>query len=486
MKTPLVRSFTLSAIMASAILFSTRSAQAATFTYNANVSGNWSTDAVWSGGTAPASSLDNVISITHTAGADTTATHDLGSGFLLNSLSLQNDTTSKLTVDPNGSSINFVKDSSNVLPTLLLTRNNSGGIVLSTPFTVTDALTITNSGTGSGTTQISGLITNNGGITFDGTNPNGFSVISTSIVSGSGGLLMNGSYTLNLSSKSTYTGVTEVRSGTLNLQTNTNNIANSSAVLVSGGTLNLTTSNLINGEVTLSSGTISGGATLTSNTSFSLTNTGTISVKIAGSGALTKTGAGTATLSGANTYTGATSVTQGTLSLGSASALGNTASVTINGGMLASSVANVNLGTNASLLMSSGSIDINGAGTAGTFTLASNKNFTATGGTLNFDIGGSFDQIIGSGTGSFSLTDTTLALSGLTSVAGTYQLFTGFGGTNSVTRLTITGLAGGYTGILDTTGLLTVSAIPEPSTYAAMLGASALGFVAFRRRTVRR
>lgn len=34
----------------------------------------------------------------------------------------------------------------------------------------------------------------------------------------------------------------------------------------------------------------------------------------------------------------------------------------------------------------------------------------------------------------------------------------------------------------ESSGILTYSAIPEPSTYAALVGASALGLTAFRRR----
>ncbi|MET0261457.1 MAG: PEP-CTERM sorting domain-containing protein, partial [Rariglobus sp.] len=78
------------------------------------------------------------------------------------------------------------------------------------------------------------------------------------------------------------------------------------------------------------------------------------------------------------------------------------------------------------------------------------------------------------------------ALSGQTSVAGTYQLFTGFGGTNAVSNLTITGLDSGFTGSLGTDGLLTVSAIPEPSTYAALAGVIMLGSAALRRRRITR
>lgn len=134
--------------------------------------------------------------------------------------------------------------------------------------------------------------------------------------------------------------------------------------------------------------------------------------------------------------------------------------------------------------MSSGAVTPGGVGTVGSFTVAAGQAFAVTGGTLNFDLlsSVSFDQILGSGSGTFSLTDATLALSGLTSVGGTYQLFDGFGGVNVITNLTITGLAAGWTADLDITGLLTVSAVPEPSAYAAIAGAVLLGVAALRRR----
>ncbi|MET0261459.1 MAG: autotransporter-associated beta strand repeat-containing protein [Rariglobus sp.] len=193
-------------------------------------------------------------------------------------------------------------------------------------------------------------------------------------------------------------------------------------------------------------------------------------------------GSGTQTISGtAKTYSGSTTISGGTLIL--ASTLTNTSVVNVTGGRFQTSGANLSLGNVANFTMSLGTVDLNGVGTVGKLTLASGKNFTSEGGIINFDLvslNGS-DQIVGSGASAFSLTDTTLALSGLTSVAGSYQLFTGFTG-NTVSNVTITGLSGGFTGSLDTNGLLTVSAIPEPSTYAALAGAALLGLAAFRRR----
>jgi hypothetical protein len=55
---------------------------------------------------------------------------------------------------------------------------------------------------------------------------------------------------------------------------------------------------------------------------------------------------------------------------------------------------------------------------------------------------------------------------------------------NSVNLPTLNGLMWDTSGLY-TTGMLSVSAIPEPATYAAIFGAGALAFTVWRRRRVR-
>jgi autotransporter-associated beta strand protein len=194
---------------------------------------------------------------------------------------------------------------------------------------------------------------------------------------------------------------------------------------------------------------------------------------------LDKQGSGTATLSGANTYNGATTVSAGTLALGSATTLQSaTGAVTVNGGTLSSSVASTALG--GSLTVSGGSLTANGA-SAGTIVLAANKNFSMTTGTFTYSLG---DTITGSGTGTFGITGGTFDLTNSISNYGiTYSIFSGFS-SGSVSGLTFANYdTTNYIASLSNAGQLSFSAIPEPSTYAALAGVLALGAVIIRRRS---
>ena len=166
-----------------------------------------------------------------------------------------------------------------------------------------------------------------------------------------------------------------------------------------------------------------------------------------GSGTLgvTMYGAGnTLTLGGVNTYTGTTSVSAGTLAI--------TGTVRINGtgGIVIASGATLSLG---------GTL----VATSGTDTLANAGAFTA-GGTLNLN--GLFDTYNGG-------TD------------GTYTLVTG-SGTKSGTFAGVTGYnTSVWSNVVYNDGMLTFTAVPEPSVYG-LLGAGALaGAAAVRRRRKR-
>jgi len=195
---------------------------------------------------------------------------------------------------------------------------------------------------------------------------------------------------------------------------------------------------------------------------------------------LTGVGSGNLTLSGANTYSGGTTISTGTLVAANASALG-TGTVLIEGGTLATTVTNVNIGNN--LNMSSGSFSLNGAST-GTLTLAAGQDLLVGGGTWNLSIASlaSFDSISGGGAGVFAIGGTSvLNLSG-TIAQGSYNILTGFASGGGVGFSSITGL--GVDQFASTSisgGTLTLVVVPEPHEYAIMI-AGLLGVLIVMRR----
>lgn len=163
-------------------------------------------------------------------------------------------------------------------------------------------------------------------------------------------------------------------------------------------------------------------------------------------GSLVKTGDGILTLSGASSYTGATTLTVGTLVASADKALGNTSGVTVNGGTL----------------------DIQSA-TAGTVTLGSAANFLLSSGSVKLQLDTVSDQLVSSGAGAFTITGGTFVLDVMGagfSYANTYQVLSGFGGSNSVSGLSFSGYDDtNYTATLGTDGVLSFGAVPEPATY---------------------
>jgi T5SS/PEP-CTERM-associated repeat protein len=175
------------------------------------------------------------------------------------------------------------------------------------------------------------------------------------------------------------------------------------------------------------------------------------STPITGYGTLTKKGAGTLTLTNSNgTFYGPTLLYDGTLRLGAANALGSA-------------------GRPLSLL--GGILDLNG------YSLTVDQ-LTLLGSTaINFGAGSNlylYNTAAINWTGTLSLTNF---------VVGSNLLYVGSNGLTA-TQLSELSLAGYTATGINGSGYVTftASAIPEPSTYAALAGLSALTLVAYRRR----
>ena len=155
-------------------------------------------------------------------------------------------------------------------------------------------------GTGGATGSLATDLTNNGSLVFD---RSGDSVY-TGIISGTGTVTTLGSGTLTFTTANTYTGLTTISAGALQLGdgANTGSIA----------------------------GDVVDNATLIFNPAGDLTFANAIS----GTGAVQKLGTAVLTLSGSNTYSGGTQIDAGVLSLGSADALGTSGTISFGGGTL--------------------------------------------------------------------------------------------------------------------------------------------------------
>jgi fibronectin-binding autotransporter adhesin len=256
-------------------------------------------------------------------------------------------------------------------------------------------------------------------------------------LTGSGGIDKADLGTLVLAGANSYTGGTAVGAGTLRLQDAGTLGASAGATTVAGGTLDLGGTNQTqNAGLTLASGAVNDG-TLSSSTGFAL-RSGSVGASLAGSGALGKSGPGTVTLTGNNTYTGATTVSGGTLALGSGGSIAASSGVTLAAAGATFDTTAAGNQTIKDLAAVAGSTVNLGAstlafGTANSTTFAG--SFAGTG-TLNWQ-----------GGGTFSLTGDSSGFAGTTTIdAGTVAIGTdavpnaNLGGNVDVTGGTLKGL----------------------------------------------
>jgi len=232
--------------------------------------------------------------------------------------------------------------------------------------------------------------------------------------------------------------------------------------VINGGTVKTTGAQIYNDLVSIGANTlfesIAGGVisfsqALTGNgRALEIRTAGTSSFKSAsGLSSFTKSGAGPLTLTGSSTYTGTTNIAAGTLALGLSNALPTTSALTLSGGTLALNGFSQSLGL---LSVTSSSIVSFGSGATLTFANSSAQAWTGILTISNYD----------TGTNSLRFGSTSSDLTGLQLVGIRFADY------------------GNAFGQIDAAGFITPSAIPEPSTYAAIFGAAALGFAVWRRR----
>ena len=232
-----------------------------------------------------------------------------------------------------------------------LTLNGSGG-----------AVSLVNSNSGAAASWSTGIAASGavsiggaGGITLPGN------------VTGAASITKIGAGRVTLSGVNSYTGSTNVASGTLAAASATAIPSASSASVAAGATLDLGGYASTLGGLSGSGSVVSGGSLTVGAGDASSTFNGVIS----GAGPLTKVGTGTMSLGGANTLTGSSTVQAGVLQLANANALSASQLVVVAGGTgqvapyTTTSVAGLNLSTGNGLMdVTSGFLTIAGGMTA--------------------------------------------------------------------------------------------------------------------------
>ena len=303
---------------------------------------------------------------------------------------------------------------------------------------VADTLTVSNaSGTASltgGSVTASSLVkSGNGSFAFDN------AVTAGSVTLGGGVTTVGGTGSLSATTLANNAALVIASSGSQTLAAAMSGTG--SLAYTGGSTLSLTGVSSSSGPVSigagstlrvastgvLGSGSFTGSIANDGTLDLSGTTAQTISGAIFGAGGLTKGAASTVTLSGSNSYAGSTSVTAGTLRLGSGSALG-----TADGSTSVSSGAVLDLNGQS---VPSESVTLSGTGTAGSGALTNSSTAAAAwGGTVQLvsaatGIGGAGNTTItGNVVGTGGLTkygEGVVALAGSNSFAGALNILTG-------------------------------------------------------------
>ena len=339
---------------------------------------------------------------------------------------------------------------------------------------------------------VSGSITGTGVLASSAGYAISSGTISTNLA-GSSAVIKTGSGTATLSGNNTYRGGSTLDDGLVVIGSNTalgtgTVVLGGASLQATGGARTLANAVQVSGDATISGTaplTFTGDWLLSRTRQLTVENTTTITGVISGSRSLNKDGLGELVLIGANTYTGGTLVGEGTVRINNTtgSAFG-TGAVTVASGATLTGAGSF-----------TGAFQNNGTYAPGNSpTLATLSSFTqGSTGILVMELGGlargtGYDALDITGSFTPGGTLTVSLINGFQPALGnSFDLFnfSSIGGTFAALDLADISSSGltWDTSALYTTGVLSVitSAIPEPSTYAAILGAAALGFVAWRR-----
>jgi fibronectin-binding autotransporter adhesin len=198
---------------------------------------------------------------------------------------------------------------------------------------------------------------------------------------GSQSLVISGSGTLILSGNNTYAGGTNIKSGTVQVSAD-QNLGNSNGAITVGnnGVLKFGAAFNPNSSRAILVNAVQGASGIINTNGFDIT----LAQGIGGTGDFTKTGAGTLTLNGASSYSGTTNVSQGVLKLGIDNALPSNLLIINGGGMGTLDLNNHNqivggLSGAGSIALGSGTLTINGGGTAWDGTISGTGGLIKTG-----------------------------------------------------------------------------------------------------------
>ncbi|HEU5396208.1 MAG TPA: autotransporter-associated beta strand repeat-containing protein, partial [Verrucomicrobiae bacterium] len=240
---------------------------------------------------------------------------------------------------------------------------------LSSVFTVSDYVAFDATGATNPVVNLVGTLSPSG-LSVD-TSATNYTFTGGGRVAGATGLTKIGTGTLSLQTTNTYIGNTAISNGTIQIAAN-NALSSATAVSISGpGTLDL--NGFSDSVASLSgSGTVdNNGAAASTLTLGNDNGSGSFAGVIQSSSntvTVVKGGSGTQALTGSSTYAGATTIANGTLRIGNASALGsNTNVLTITGGIL-DLASDLNIG---SLTGSGSTIANNSSATLNTLTINS-------------------------------------------------------------------------------------------------------------------